>query len=88
MFRIPLMKPFVDQAGNVGESLELAQRAWELARRRVGESGLAATRMQNTVAYRLEELGDVLQVVVQLIVRALGRGVFVVGALQLEDNQR
>jgi CHAT domain-containing protein/tetratricopeptide (TPR) repeat protein len=67
-----------DQAGNVGESLELAQRAWELARRRVGESGLAATRMQNTVAYRLEELGDVqgaatqLEAVVPLMVAQLG----------------
>ncbi|MEO6463171.1 MAG: tetratricopeptide repeat protein, partial [Candidatus Eisenbacteria bacterium] len=47
-----------NRAGNISESLDLALRAYELARRNSGEESIQATRMRTVVAYRLQSLGD------------------------------
>ncbi len=52
------MTTLEDRTGNLAESIELAQRAYEIARRREGEDGLATLYARVRLAYRLAELGD------------------------------
>ncbi|MDX1384982.1 MAG: tetratricopeptide repeat protein, partial [Thermoanaerobaculia bacterium] len=47
-----------NRAGNIGESLDLAQRAYEIAREEDGETSEAALRLRAIVAYRLIDFGD------------------------------
>ncbi len=44
--------------GNLAESIELAQRAFELTRRRVGDDARETAMRRIVLAYRLEDLGD------------------------------
>ncbi len=47
-----------NQVGNLAESLELIQRAYELARRRQGENGPTAVAIRQNLANRLSEFED------------------------------
>jgi CHAT domain-containing protein len=47
-----------DQAGNLSESIEWAQRAYVHARQSAGESSIATIRARTILAYRLREIGD------------------------------
>lgn len=46
------------RVGNLAESLELAQRAYELSRSRAGDNAIGTAFARIVLAYRLESLGD------------------------------
>jgi CHAT domain-containing protein/tetratricopeptide (TPR) repeat protein len=47
-----------DRLGDVAEALDLAERACELTKRRLGKASVEALRAENIVSNRLQELGD------------------------------
>lgn len=47
-----------NRTGNIGESLELAQRAYGLSQARLGDTAIPTVRLKTIVSYRLLDLGD------------------------------
>jgi CHAT domain-containing protein/tetratricopeptide (TPR) repeat protein len=47
-----------NKTGNISESLDIAQRAYFLVRKRLGDASLLTVRARTVVAYRLMDLGD------------------------------
>ena len=66
-----------NRAGNLAESFDLAQRAWERASFTQGPASVSALRMRTVVAYRLMDFGDFAGAAVHLraIVPAMAAGI-------------
>jgi tetratricopeptide (TPR) repeat protein len=47
-----------DRVGDIEQSLDYAERAWDLSRRRLGDNGVVPLRLRAMQAYRLQEFGD------------------------------